>query len=80
MRRFLESLEYYYDQLMTTDFEPIMARWRHLADMQGRKVTVQARGDCYSGEVVDFDRDGFMILRGADGREKRILSGDVTFI
>jgi len=80
LRHLLESFENGYEELTNAGFEPIMARWRDLADMLGRKVSVQARGGSYSGEVVDFDPDGFMILRDNNGRDRRILSGDVTIL
>ena len=80
LRHILESFENCYDQLMTSGFEPIMARWRDLADMLGRTVSVQTRSGHYRGLVIDFDHDGFMILQDDHGHEKRIISGDVTII
>lgn len=78
LRRFLESCEGYYHSVLESGFDPVMARWRALTDMEGKQVTVQTIGGTYTGRVLDFDRDGFLILQDNEGESIKIYSGDVT--
>ena len=80
LRRYLETLEYYYETFHTQGFGPVLQRWRALTDMLGRRVRVDMIGRQHVGEVTDFDQDGSLILRDKDGRSIRIFSGDVTLL
>ena len=57
-----------------------MQRWKTLTDMMGRRIRVRTAGGQYVGEVVDFDPEGFLILRDDRGETVRIFSGDVTLL
>ena len=60
------------------DFEPIMKRWKELADIIGKQIKVDVIGKTYIGKVTDVDNDGVLILKDDQGRLQRIFSGDVT--
>jgi BirA family biotin operon repressor/biotin-[acetyl-CoA-carboxylase] ligase len=57
-----------------------MKRWKSLAGIIGRHISVDLIDRVRTGEVMDVDKDGFLILRGQDGTIERIISGDVTLI
>ena len=78
LRQLLASLESTYNTFCEAGFTPILKRWKSLADMTGRQVSLRTMDGIYRGEVVDFDEDGFMILRDTVGRQRRFYSGDVT--
>jgi len=80
LRAYLEWLEIYYTTFMTRGFEPVMKRWKHLAGIIGRQISVDLIDRVRTGEVIDVDKDGFLILREHDGTLERIISGDVTLI
>lgn len=80
LRRYLEVFEYYYDLLPFQGFGPVLARWRSLTDMLGRRVRVDLIGDHWVGEVSGFDDEGFLILLDREGRSLRFFSGDVTYL
>jgi BirA family biotin operon repressor/biotin-[acetyl-CoA-carboxylase] ligase len=80
LRAYLEWLEIYYTTFMTKGFEPVMKRWKHLAGMIGRNISVDLIDRIRTGEVLDVDKDGFLILREQDGTLERIISGDVTLL
>jgi BirA family transcriptional regulator, biotin operon repressor / biotin---[acetyl-CoA-carboxylase] ligase len=80
LRAYLEWLEIYYDTFKTKGFDPVMNRWRNLADIVGRKISVDLMDRVQMGEVLDIDKDGFLILRDSEGRIERIISGDVTVL
>ena len=57
-----------------------MKRWKGLAGIIGRHISVDLIDRVRTGEVLDVDKDGFLILRGQDGTIERIISGDVTLL
>jgi len=79
--RLLSALELRYEQWRHDGFAPIAAAWRALAPCLGQSIRVLEPGDSVvEGIVVDIDGDGALRIRGADGREQRIVAGDVTVI
>ena len=80
LRAYLEWLEIYYETFKTKGFEPVMNRWKSLADIIGHRVSVDMIDRVRVGEVLDVDKDGFLILKEQGGALERIISGDVTLI
>jgi len=80
LRAYLEWLEMYYETFRTKGFEPVLNRWKILADIIGRRISVDLIDRVRTGEVLDIDKDGFLILREQDGTLERIISGDVTLL
>jgi len=78
IQHYLKLYEIYYDMFKNNDFEPIMKRWRELADIIGKQIRVDVIGKTHIGKVVDVDNDGVLILKDDQGRLQRIFSGDVT--
>jgi BirA family biotin operon repressor/biotin-[acetyl-CoA-carboxylase] ligase len=78
LRAYLEWLEIYYETFTTKGFDPVMKRWKHLSDIIGRRIRVDLIDRVRIGEVMDADKDGFLILRDDEGTLERIISGDVT--
>jgi BirA family biotin operon repressor/biotin-[acetyl-CoA-carboxylase] ligase len=80
LRAYLEWLEIYYETFKTKGFEPILNRWKNLADIIGQRISVDLMNSVRVGEVLDVDKDGFLILRDQEGTIERIISGDVTLL
>jgi BirA family biotin operon repressor/biotin-[acetyl-CoA-carboxylase] ligase len=80
LRAYLEWLEIYYETFTTKGFDPVMKRWKHLSDIIGRRIRVDLIDRVRIGEVMDADKDGFLILRDDEGTIERIISGDVTIL
>ena len=78
IQHYLKLYEKYYDMFKKNDFEPIMKRWRKLADIIGKQIKVDVIGKTHTGKVVDVDNDGVLILKDDQGKLQRIFSGDVT--
>ena len=57
-----------------------MKRWRALTNVLGQKVRVDAIGNVYSGEVVDVDSDGTLIIKDESGQLQRVLCGDLCVV
>jgi BirA family biotin operon repressor/biotin-[acetyl-CoA-carboxylase] ligase len=80
IREYLKWYERYYEMFKNGRFEPIMRRWKELADIAGQRIVVDVLGEKYIGEVLDVDNDGVLILRDYAGNTHRIFSGDVTLM
>lgn len=78
--RLLSNLEVRYEQWRRDGFAPIAAAWRRLAPLIGRHIRVQEPGQIVEGTVIDIADDGALRLRLADGREHRVVAGDVTVL
>jgi BirA family transcriptional regulator, biotin operon repressor / biotin---[acetyl-CoA-carboxylase] ligase len=78
IQHYLKLYEKYYDMFKKNDFEPIMKRWKELADIIGKQIKVDVIGKTHIGKVIDVDNDGVLILKDDQGRLQRIFSGDVT--
>ncbi|MGZ6290965.1 MAG: biotin--[acetyl-CoA-carboxylase] ligase [Syntrophales bacterium] len=80
LRAYLEWFEIYYETFKTKGFDPILKRWKHLADIIGRRISVELMGRVRVGKVLDVDKEGFLILQDRKGTMERIISGDVTLL
>jgi BirA family biotin operon repressor/biotin-[acetyl-CoA-carboxylase] ligase len=78
IQNYLKLYEKHYDMFKKNNFEPIMNRWRELADIIGKQIRVDIIGKTHTGKVIDVDDDGVLILKDDQGKLQRIFSGDVT--
>lgn len=79
-RRILERFEETYEEYQRHGFASIRKRWQAFTDMIGRAVTVDTMGRRFTGEVMDFDEEGYLVVREHNGGQVRLFSGDVSFI
>ncbi len=77
IQAYLKWCENYYEVLRKSGFEPVIRRWKELADIIGQRIMVDVMGKMYFGQVQDVDNDGVLILKDNQGRFHRITSGDV---
>ncbi len=80
IQNYLKLYEQYYNMFKKNNFEPIMNRWRELADIIGKQIRVDVIGKTHIGKVIDVDNDGVLILKDDQGVLQRIFSGDVTLV
>ncbi|MCD4687883.1 MAG: biotin--[acetyl-CoA-carboxylase] ligase [Desulfuromonadaceae bacterium] len=76
-RTLLEQLDRLYRQYQREGFEPIMQAWQEYFVLTGQLVEVDCQGRLLRGQVVGLDEDGALLLKLADGRQERVLAGDV---
>jgi BirA family biotin operon repressor/biotin-[acetyl-CoA-carboxylase] ligase len=70
----LDALGHWRRQLEAHGFPPVRTQWRALADTLGRTVTV----DGITGEAVDVDADGALVVVDVEGRRRRVVAGEVA--
>jgi len=75
----LKHFEAEYEHLAAGNRTALLEHWKALADIAGRKVTIQRVHDRISGTVLGVDDDGALCVRTPAGSVVRILSGDVSF-
>jgi BirA family biotin operon repressor/biotin-[acetyl-CoA-carboxylase] ligase len=80
VRAFLEQFEIYYRIIQDQGFEPIRMRWKDLSGIIGRRIRVEMIGKTLTGQVLDIDTDGVLLLTDDLGAQHRIVSGDITLI
>lgn len=74
----LVEFETLYSEFLSSGFDPIREEWKARDNTIGSWVEISGAGEEIVGEVMDIDREGFLLLRGEDGEVKRIVSGDVS--
>jgi len=77
-RVLLEKLENVYDSFLKEGFAPVLEKWKAFASFLGQKVTVISETGELAGLALDVKDDGSLIVKLEDGKEKRILVGDVS--
>ncbi len=77
LREFLNCFEKNYEHFLSSGFGFIDKRWRELAIVLGREVTVHMIDTTCQGRAVELDGDGALIIQGKSGKRRRIYSGDI---
>jgi BirA family biotin operon repressor/biotin-[acetyl-CoA-carboxylase] ligase len=75
----LLNLERWYDTFLNEGGRPVLEAWRDWARVKGKKVRVASFGEVLTGTAIDIDSDGALILRTKDGKQKRVVAGDVEY-
>ncbi len=77
LQAFIHQYEACYDQFKQEGFTGLRKRWKALTDIIGRNIKVEKVDATLSGQVVDVDNDGVLILKDNKGQMHRVFSGDV---
>jgi len=75
----LQNLEKWYDSFLKEGRGSVLEAWRDWARIKGKKVRVTSFGEVVTGIAIDIDSDGALILKTKDGRQKRVVAGDVEY-
>lgn len=73
-----EHFESCYKIYLAEGFGPLKDRWLKYAAIVGEQLQVIFRDELQTGEVVELDDYGALLLRGDDGRVTRVIAGDAT--
>ena len=70
----VHKIEYYYDNLLRTGKTmEILDRWKQESDIFGKRAIVYDGTQKFSGEVIDLDNNGSLIMRLDDSSIKKII-------
>jgi BirA family biotin operon repressor/biotin-[acetyl-CoA-carboxylase] ligase len=76
---FLQELEKWYSIFLEEGGAVILKAWRDRAHIKGRQVKVTSFGETVAGIAIDVDSDGALILETEDGKQKRVVAGDIEY-
>jgi len=79
LQALLQKLEAWYKIFSEEGPFPILKAWRDRAQIKGTPLRVTSCGETWTGIAVDIDAHGNLIIETEDGRQKRILTGDVEY-
>ena len=74
---FLQEFEKYYEILKRREFSSILKEWKLYSHTLGRKITVDVGERIITGEAVDINEEGALILKKEDGELIKIISGTI---
>lgn len=75
--RLLGHLDHWLALWLGQGFEPVRQAWRSRARDLGKQVVARLPNESVEGVALDLAADGALVLRLADGAERRIAAGDV---
>jgi BirA family biotin operon repressor/biotin-[acetyl-CoA-carboxylase] ligase len=76
---FLQEMEKWYSTFLEEGSAVILKAWRDRAHIKGRQVKVTSFGETVTGIAIDVDSDGALILETEDGKQKRVVAGDIEY-
>jgi len=74
----LMRFEIYYKDAMSGKVENLYEKWNSLSLVLGKEVDIQSQGENITGTALRIDHYGALVIMRPDGREEKILSGDVS--
>ncbi len=78
---FLLRFAGWYDRYLREGFAPIREAWVRDSGICGKQVRVNLMEDTFSGEAVDMDREGFLLVRcPGEHQLRRVIAGDIRLL
>jgi len=74
---FLQEFEKYYNKLKRKEFSSILREWKLCSHTLGRKIRVDMGERIITGEAVDINEEGALVLKKEDGELIKIISGTI---
>jgi len=78
VQTFLQEFEKYYEILKRREFSSVLKEWKLYSHTLGKKIRVDMGERIISGEAVDINEEGALILKKEDGELVEIISGTIT--
>jgi len=74
---FLQEFEKYYEKLKRKEFSSILKEWKLYSHTLGKKIRVDMGERIITGEAIDINEEGALILKKEDGELIKIISGTI---
>ena len=74
---FLQEFEKYYESLKRREFSSILKEWKLYSHTLGRKIRVDMGERIVTGEAVNINEEGALILKKENGELVEIISGTI---
>ena len=79
LQSLLLELERWYSIFLEEGGAVVLKAWKDRADIRGRRVKVTSFGESVVGTAIDVDSDGALILETGDGKQRRVVAGDIEY-
>jgi len=76
LARILNEFEKHYLLLESGEYEMIRQEWKSLSCTLEQRVDIRTPRDHFSGDAIDIDAFGALIVRKDDGTQERVVAGD----
>jgi len=77
IRIFLQEFEKYYEKLKKKGFPSILREWKFYSHTLGKKIRVDIGEKIITGEAIDINESGALVLKKEDGELIEIISGTI---
>jgi len=77
IQTFLQEFEKYYDKFKRKEFLSILEEWKLNSHTLGKKIRVDMGEKIITGEAVNINEEGALILKKEDGKLINIISGTI---
>jgi len=77
VQTFLQEFEKHYEILKRREFFSILKEWKLYSHTLGRKIRIDMGEKIVTGEAVDINEEGALILKKGDGELVKIISGTI---
>ena len=77
LQSFLREFEKYYDKLKRKEFLSVLEEWKLYSHTLGKKIRVDMGERIITGEAIDINEEGALILKKEDGELIKIISGTI---
>ena len=74
---FLQEFEKYYEKLKRKEFSSILKEWKSYSHTLGKKIRVDIGERIITGEAIEINESGALILKKEDGELAEIISGTI---
>jgi len=77
VQTFLQEFEKYYDKLKRKEFPSILREWKLYSHTLGKKIRVDMGERIITGEAVNINEEGALVLKKEDDELIKIISGTI---
>ena len=77
VQTFLQEFEKYYEKLKRKEFSSILKEWKSCSHTLGKKIIVDIGERIITGEAIEINESGALILKKEDGELAEIISGTI---
>ena len=74
----LKIFEIYYQEVLSGRIDDIYRTWNEASMIIGRDVEIVSPGEKTHGKVLRIDRRGALVIEDKAGKEKKVISGEVS--
>ncbi|HOI13718.1 MAG TPA: biotin--[acetyl-CoA-carboxylase] ligase [Methanoculleus sp.] len=76
LARVLREFELRYQQLEDAEYDSIIREWKSLSLTLDHRVAIKTVNKTFTGEAIDIDAHGALIIRKDNGKVERVIAGD----